>query len=1092
MSPFESASESSYVASNEFAFAIRDLFPVSPGHTLVITRRVVPTWFDATRDEHLAILELIDTVKEALDVEFAPDGYNVGFNAGEAAGQTIHHLHVHIIPRFGGDVPDPRGGVRYVKPNLANYLSPAAPQLVTPAKGRMRAELARRLSDPSFDRIDLLVAFVMESGLRAIEEEIEIALKRGATLRLLTTDYLAVTDVSALGFFLDRLGPQASGGQLDVRVFCDPTTSFHPKAYLFLSSLERRSVAFVGSSNLSRSALQVGIEWNLETAHVDALAGEFDRLWADPRALPLTAPWLEAYSLRRKAIASQRVEHVGELVGDEEPAAAIAPWSVQQQALEALAATRLDGHRAGLVVMATGLGKTWLAAFDTSRPGIRRVLFIAHRGEILKRSRDVFRKVRPGGNLTLFVGDDQDASGDVVFASIQSLNNHLEHFSPTEFDYIVIDEFHHAAAPTYRSVIAHFKPQFMLGLTATPDRTDAADLLALCGDNLVFECGLVEGLGLGLLSPFSYRAIKDVADYENIPWQAGKFEVEALAKRLETRQRAEQVYSEWATVGGDGRRTIGFCCSVTHADFMAQFFLGKGVRARSVHSGPSSADRAQALVDLEAGDVDIIFSVDLFNEGIDVPALDIVLMLRPTESPIVFFQQLGRGLRKTNGKSHLDVIDLVGNHRGFLMKARLLASLANHAHATDREAVEVLKAHLDDLPPGCSIVVDTEVVDLLEQLLGAPTKHDRIAELIRAWMVDHDGQRPTALEIALSIAGAVDIGKKKGGWFELLESIGVLSDAEQAVLNSLRPTLHNIERGAYSKSYKLVTWLALAEMQALRGTASVHDLATLCRWRIFKDPRLLKDLSDATSQFVDVLHPTNAEWLTYWRKNPIDALAGEDKPFTSVDGNLVPNFVVPPELGATFDAMVVELAEYRLHRYLVGKAARYPSIGLHPIAPDGRVLDATFRLETALGEPLSVLFDSSGGTKKKNGRNLDYVDGLDLVLERLKLLGACVADAYVDSTVVRSLPIADRRVINLDDAAELDLAFESLPVLRKRILSRMSKVGQEADAKGGGNQRKALRLVVTGLDQMDPADFGNFLRTGQTAGLAVSAQAQVS
>lgn len=1092
MQSFGTVSESSYVASNDLAFAIRDRFPVSPGHTLVITRRVVPTWFDATRDEHVAILELIDIVKEALDTELQPDGYNVGFNAGAAAGQTIPHLHVHVIPRFGGDDPDPTGGVRHVKPELANYLRPSTPRLVTPAKGRMRAELARCLADASFDRIDLLVAFVMESGLRVIEDEIEIALERGATLRLLTTDYLAVTDVGALGFFLDRLGPQASGGHLDVRVFCDPTTSFHPKAYLFLSSHDQQGVAFVGSSNLSRSALQVGIEWNLETAHVQALADEFDRLWVDPRTTPLTAPWLEAYSLRRKANADRRIEHIGELVGDEEPAAPIAPWSVQQQALEALATTRLDGHRAGLVVMATGLGKTWLAAFDTTRPGIRRVLFIAHRQEILKRSRDVFRKVRPGGNFTLFVADDQDATGDVVFASIQSLNNHLDRFSPTEFDYIVVDEFHHAAAPTYRSVIAHFKPQFLLGLTATPDRTDAADLLALCGDNLVFECGLVEGLGLKLLSPFAYRAIKDIADYEDIPWRAGRFEIEALAERLETQQRAQQVFDEWSAIGGPGRRAIGFCCSVTHADFMAQYFRGKGIRALSVHSGPSSAERAQALVDLEAGDVEVIFSVDLFNEGIDVPALDIVLMLRPTESPIVFFQQLGRGLRKVDGKTHLDVIDLVGNHRGFLMKARMLAALANRAHLTDREAVELLRQPLDQLPEGCSIIVGTEVVDLLEQLLGAPTKQDRIADLVRAWMVDHEGQRPTALEVALSIGGAVDIGTRKGGWFGLLESMGVLSDTEVAVLSSLRPTLHDIERGAYSKSYKLVTWLALAEMQTLRTGTSIHELATLCRWRIFKDPRLLNDLSDATSQFVDVLHPTDAEWLTYWRKNPIDALTGEGKPFSATHGQLVPTYAVPDELGTTFDAMVVELVEYRLHRYLVGKAARYPSVGLHPITPDGSVLDATFRVETALGEPLSILFDSSGGTAQQGGRNLDYVAGLDLVLERLKLLGASVADAYVDSSVVRSLPVAERRVIDLDDASELDLAFDDIADLRKRILRRMAKVGQEAGARGGGNRRKTLRLVMSGVEHVDPTEIGNVLRTGHTTEPVSGQVAEVS
>ena len=333
MQSFEEIPESEHVASNDLAYALRDIHPVSPGHTLVISRRRIATWFDATRSEQVAMLDLVDVVKAALDAELQPHGYNVGFNAGAAAGQTIPHLHVHVIPRFEGDVSDPRGGVRHVMPGRGNYLAPTRPRLVTPEKGRMRAELARRLIDPAFDRIDLLVSFVMDSGLRAIAEQVEAALARGAHLRLLTTDYLAVTDPVALGFFLDRLGAQLSGGHLSVKVFSDPRTSFHPKAYLFLSSQGMDGVALVGSSNLSRSALQVGIEWNLQTDHVEVLAAEFDRLWIDERSVDLTAEWLSKYSLRRKELAGRRIEHVGELVADEDGAPDIAPWSVQQQAL---------------------------------------------------------------------------------------------------------------------------------------------------------------------------------------------------------------------------------------------------------------------------------------------------------------------------------------------------------------------------------------------------------------------------------------------------------------------------------------------------------------------------------------------------------------------------------------------------------------------------------------------------------------------------------------------------------------------------------------------------------------------------------------
>ena len=1072
MSPFDAIPESSYIASNDLAFAVRDSFPVSDGHSLVITRRRVKTWFDATRKEQLAIVDLIDEVKRSLDHEFSPAGYNVGFNAGTASGQTIDHLHVHVIPRFEGDVPDPTGGIRHVIPDRANYLQPPGPRLVTPQDGEMRRALVRCLVESTYDRIDLLVAFVMQSGLNVIAEAIEMALDRGAHIRVLTTDYLAVTDPPALGFLLDRIGSQASGGRLDVRIFSDPRTSFHPKAYLFRSSANGTGTAFVGSSNLSRSALMTGIEWNLETAHFETLAEEFDGLWDDPRSTQLAASWLAAYSIRRSALADQRIEHKGELVGDEDPAPRIAPWPIQQRALDALTATRLDGHRAGLVVMATGLGKTWLAAFDSSRPGTRRVLFVAHREEILKRSRDVFRSVRPGGSLTLFVGGDRDPSGDIVFAGIQSLERNLHRFARDEFDYIIVDEFHHAAAPTYRKVIGHFTPRFLLGLTATPDRTDAADLLALCDDNLVFECGLLDGLEQGILSPFSYRAIKDIADYENIPWRSGRFVIESLTERLETRERAEQVLREWRTIGGPGRRALAFCCSVTHADFMSRFFTERGVAARAVHSGPTSADRVEALADLDSGTVEIIFSVDLFNEGIDVPALDVVLMLRPTESPIVFFQQLGRGLRKTDGKARLDVIDFVGNHRGFLMKARLLAALAGVAHCTDLEAIAVLKEPLDRLPDGCSIVVDIEVVDLLTKLAGAPSKEDRLAEFIRAWTEDHGGVRPTALEVALTTSKAIDSGRKKGGWFGVLGRLDHLSTDEQRVLEACGGVLIEIEHGSYTKAYKLVTWLALAETGRAATGAPIAEIAEICRSKIFGDPRLLNDLADAGNQFADVLNPTDREWNAYWDRNPINALCGEGRPFTRHENDLVPSYSVPEEFGATFASMVIEIAQYRLHRYLAARDSRNPAIGLHPTIEGGKPFDATFRLTDALGEPLSVIIDSAG-----DGRNAQYVEGLDLLLARLAELRAQLRDAYVDSRVVRRLPLEDRRLID-DESRPIELADEDLAELRKLMLRRMKDVGREPGAKGGGNARKALRLVLDGIEGCEPSDVATFLERG--------------
>jgi len=1089
VSPFASVPPDRWVAQNGLAFALRDRHPVSPGHTLVITRRMIATWWEATAVEQSAVMDLVADVKRQLDDEFAPHGYNVGFNTGDAAGQTVAHLHVHVIPRYHGDVADPRGGVRHVIPRLANYLAPlsirdTSPQLlVTPFDGRLYLELVRCLLNDSFDRIDLLISFVMRSGIDLMAGRLDEALGRGAHIRLLTTDYLQVTDVGALGFFLDRVGVHPSGGRLEARVFCDPSTSFHPKAYLFWSTLDRAGVGFVGSSNLSFSGLRHGVEWNVETREVETLRSEFDQLWDDQRSIGLTRAWLDAYRQRKELADEARGDQRESPIVDEKPEAPVAPWSVQREALAALVASRIEGHQAGLVVMATGLGKTWLAAFDSTRPEFRRVLFVAHREEILTQARDTYRRIRPGGSFTFFAGSDHDPSGDVVFASIQSLQRHLPALDADAFDYIVVDEFHHASAPTYRRVIGHFRPRFLLGLTATPDRADAADLLALCGDNLVYDCGLAEGVRRELLSPFRYRAIRDVADYEHLPWRSGRFDIEELAQRLETHQRAQQIFREWSDSDGTNRRALGFCCSISHAEFMTKYFAERGAAAVAVHSGASSAARSESLARLEAGELQVIFTVDLFNEGVDLPAVDLVLMLRPTESPIVFFQQMGRGLRRTGTKTHLDVLDLVGNHRSFLLKARLLAALGGRAHLTDRQAVELLRQPLTDLPPGCSIVVDLAAVDLLAELLGSPRQVDRLAELVRIWAEEHDGKRPRALELALVANRALDV-KKGGGWFGFLDSLGLLSAEEREVFEFAHDFLIDIEHGGYVKSYKLVTLRAMLDMGTLRSASPLRDLALAARWQIFRDPRLVADLDDATGSFDDVSHPSEFEWERYWQKNPINALTGGNSQsvtawFATVDEALQLSLDVPERLGGTFDALVDEIVEYRLHRYLVKRAASRSGEKRQPLGPDGGVLDATFVVDSLLGQPVSVLFESAGGAGPNGGlRNGDYVAGIDAILARLKAFGATVLDAYVDSGRTRDLPVPDRRLAPPGELSfPLDLrAIDDLVAVRRSFLNSMAKVGRDRNAKeGGGNSRKAMRLLLGDVTNISPAQLADVL-----------------
>jgi len=599
--------------------------------------------------------------------EVRPEVFNVGFKTGAAAGQTVRHFHVHVIPRYCGDVPDPRGGVRHAIPGKGNYLQPATePYALVDGQDRLlRDDLLRCLRDPRFGRVDLLVSFVMKSGLEQIHGGLVDALDRGAEIRVLTTDYLTVTDPDALARLLDltEVRPDAAA----TRVFHDPATSFHPKAYLFSSTDGTVAATFVGSNNLSAAGIAGGIEWAIGADRAAPLLTAFERLWSDPRSQPLTHGLLADYRRRW-----QPAVHTAGVV-PEPPATPPAPRPVQREALAALVQTRLQGFRRGLVVMATGLGKTWLAAFDTARPQFRRVLFVAHREEILRQSLDVFRRVQPDADLGLYYGGAKQPGASVLFASVHTLAANLHRFAPDRFDYVVVDEFHHAAARSYRRVIDHFQPAFLLGLTATPNRMDGADLLALCSDNLVYECPLTEGVERGDLSPFRYFGVADDVDYTSIPWRGGRFDPAALTEAVETQERAEHALDVWRGKGGG--RTIVFCVTVGHADFMAEFFRRNGVAAVAVHSGSASAPRAGSVEQLRAGELQVICTVDVFNEGLDVPEVDTVLMLRPTESPVVFLQQLGRGLRRSDGKDALTVIDFIGNHRSFLIKPRTLLAL---------------------------------------------------------------------------------------------------------------------------------------------------------------------------------------------------------------------------------------------------------------------------------------------------------------------------------------------------------------------------------------------------------------------------------
>lgn len=406
--PFCALHDRDLVAQNALAVAIRDRFPVSPGHTLVIPRRHAATWFDATRAEQLALLDLVDGIKRRLDAERRPDGYNVGFNAGSAAGQTVPHLHLHVIPRYQGDVPDPRGGVRHVVPGKGNYLLEAADPLATggehdPFSRHVLPLLARATE------VAIVSAFVQESGLERIRHALHTALDRGARVRLITGDYLDLTQAAALETLLDwqsswreRDDEAPSAGVFESRVveverLPGRSRTFHPKSWHLAG--DGFGVAFVGSSNLSRAALETGIEWNLRVDRAthpvawERVRQAVDATWALAR--PLSTEWVEAYAARARA--RPVALPPGEIDLGPLPDAAD-PHEVQAKALEALRRTREQGRRRALVVLATGLGKTWLASFDYRQLWDElgrqpRLLFVAHRREILRQAARTFRRL---------------------------------------------------------------------------------------------------------------------------------------------------------------------------------------------------------------------------------------------------------------------------------------------------------------------------------------------------------------------------------------------------------------------------------------------------------------------------------------------------------------------------------------------------------------------------------------------------------------------------------------------------------------------------------------------------------------------------
>ena len=694
--------------------------------------------------------------------------------------------------------------------DAARYVRPATPfsdtALMTNARDEptLAAELRAELA--SADRVDLLCAFVKWQGVRLLEGELAALKARAVPLRVVTTTYLGATDARALDALVNDYGAE-------VRINYEVNrTRLHAKAWM----LHRNTgfhTAYVGSSNLSHSALVDGLEWNVRlsavsTPHLlEKFRATFESYWENREFEPYQ-PAEDGDKLRHAlriasgATTNDRV--VITLSGLE-----VQPRPFQAEMLEQLDAERQlhDRHR-NLIVAATGTGKTVVAALDYRR--LRQVygrdlslLFVAHRKEILQQSRRMYQEVLTESTFgELLVDGEEPTRWRHVFASIQSLSEtRLSTITPDHFDVVVVDEFHHAEAKSYRRLLDHVAPMELLGLTATPERADGVDVREFFAGRVAAELRLWDALDQQLLCPFHYFGIYDPTEIDRVTWRRGGYDATELSaiytgNDARTRIILKELRDKVDNV--TAMRALGFCVSVEHAKYMAERFTAAGIPARALSAETASGDRRDALADLRNGELNAIFAVDLFNEGLDIPDIDTVLFLRPTESATVFLQQLGRGLRSAPGKTVLTALDFVGHQRRefrFDQRLRAVTGLLR------KELLRQVEHGFPFLPSGSQIVLDPvarEVV--LENIRQQITP--RWPALVSEVRAQPDADLATFLDA--SGRELDDVLRNTKSWTTLRRDAGLLNDPigprEGELVRRVRALAHvddRLRRDAY-------------------------------------------------------------------------------------------------------------------------------------------------------------------------------------------------------------------------------------------------------------------------------------------------------
>ena len=655
------------------------------------------------------------------------------------------------------------------------------------------------------DKIDIIVSFIRWTGIRLIKDEL-IEHTKTKKLRIITTSYLGASEFKAIKFL-------STLPNTEIKISYDTErTRLHAKSYMFYRDTGF-TTAYIGSSNISKDAMTTGLEWNMKVSEkdskniIDKFKATFESYFNDDEFKLFTENdedmlKAELAKAKRKDI-KVNIDDIANLD--------VRPYHYQQEILETLQAEReILNHHKNLVVAATGVGKTVISAFDyknfvrENKGKVNRLLFIAHREDILVQSMKTFRTILRDRNFGgLYTGNYTPDNIDHVFMTIQTFNSKkFDEITTSDFyDFIIVDEFHHASAKSYQKLLMHYQPKILLGLTATPERMDGKDVLEYFDGRISTEMRLGEAIDRKLLTPFQYFCVSDELDLSKLKWSRGGYDTNELTNiltldKVNANRRADLVIRSLHDYISDLDEVIGlgFCVSIEHAEFMANYFNEKNIPSVAISSKCSVEERESARLGLVNGIYKFAFVVDLYNEGVDIPEINTILFLRPTDSITVFLQQLGRGLRLSENKECLTVLDYVGQaHKNYNFYEKFSTISKSKGKVLESE----IKSGFITLPKGCHIHMEKQAKEyILKNINSFIYNKNTITNKIKSFSIDSDKELNLLNFIEFYNITLKDIYKTKNTFARLCVNANVKEDFicdDEKMLSTAMIRLNNVD-----------------------------------------------------------------------------------------------------------------------------------------------------------------------------------------------------------------------------------------------------------------------------------------------------------